>query len=196
MIDPTNITNYNLTDAELEEHILFWVTAAGKNGKTAARSLEKFLSGIKYNDKQRPFEAIRSASFCFNNFPKIMKAAGIGCHTHKSKTFIELALSNLNLRECTVNDLEKIYGIGMKTSRCFIIHSRKNAQYAGLDTHILKHLSANGVKDVPKQTPSSKKQYIRLEKEMLRLAKDAGMSPADYDLTVWNKYSIKNVNTA
>ena len=193
MIDPANITNYNLTDQELEECILFWVCAAGKNGTTAARSLDKFLSGITYSNAS-PFEAIRSASFCFNNFPKILKAAGIGCYTHKSKTFIELALSNINLRTCTVETLEKIYGIGKKTSRCFILHSRENAQYAGLDTHLLKHLRAVGIEDVPKQTPSSNKQYKRLENEVLKLARAAGMSPANYDLMIWNKYSIKSKN--
>jgi len=190
MIDPTNITNYNLTDDELEEHLLFWVCAAGKNGTTAASCLERFLSGITYNNMS-PFEAIRNASFCFNNFPRIMKAAGIGCYTHKSRTFIELALSGLNLKTCTVKDLEKIYGIGMKTSRCFIIHSRKNAQHAGLDTHLLKHLRAKGISDVPKQTPSSKKQYKRLEQEVLKLAKGAGMSPAEYDLKIWKSYAVK-----
>lgn len=190
MIDPTNITNYNLTDSELEEYILFWVTAAGKNGTTAARCLDKFLSGIIYNNMS-PFEAIRSASFCFNNFPSMMKAAGIGCYTHKSRTFIELALSNINLRICNTKDLEKIYGIGMKTSRCFIMHSRKNAQYAGLDTHLLKHLRAEGVEAVPTQTPSSKKQYERLEKEVLRLAKAAGMTPANYDLKIWKSYAVR-----
>ena len=190
MIDPTTITDYNLTTAELEERLLFWVCAAGKNGATAARCLEKFLSMITYNNAT-PFEAIRNASFCFNSFPKIMKAAGIGCYTHKSRTFIELALSGINLKTCTVDDLEKIYGIGMKTSRCFILHSRKNAQHAGLDTHLLKHLRVKGVDNVPKQTPSSKKQYKRLEHEVLKLAKGAKMRPADYDLMVWKSYSVK-----
>jgi thermostable 8-oxoguanine DNA glycosylase len=75
----------------------------------------------------------------------------------------------------------------MKTSRCFIIHSRPNAQYAALDTHILKHMRSLGY-DTPKSTPS-KKQYLHLEKEFLKLAKKADMSPANYDLMIWNKYS-------
>lgn len=191
MIDPTNITNYNLTDEELEEHILFWVCAAGKNGTTAARSLDKLLSIIVY-DGRSPFEAIRYICNCAGiNIPLMMKDVGIGCYKHKSRTFYELAHSDLNLRTCAPEDFEKIYGIGRKTSRCFILHSRKDAQCAGLDTHMLKHLRAVGVENVPEQTPASKKQYERLEKEVLKLANGAGMSPADYDLKVWNSYSVK-----
>ncbi len=84
-----------------------------------------------------------------------------------------------------------IYGIGMKTSRCFLIHSRKNVQYAGIDTHMLKNLRAHGIEGVPKTTPTSKKLYRRLELEVLRLSKEAGMSPAEYDLNVWNTYAVK-----
>lgn len=43
MIDPTNITDYNLSKEKLEEVILFWVCAAGKNGVTATKSLERTL---------------------------------------------------------------------------------------------------------------------------------------------------------
>ena len=195
MIDPSNITNYNLTDAELEEHILFWVAAAGKNGRTAARRLEVFLTMITYNGMS-PFEAIRNQhdnnnDHVYDTIPELMKLAGMGCYTHKSRTFIELALANLDLRTCTIEDLEKIYGIGSKTARCFILHSRKGARLSGLDTHMLKHLKEVGIEDVPKSTPSSKKKYMMLEQEVLRLVDEAGMSPADYDLKIWNKYSTK-----
>lgn len=187
MIDPSKITIYNATDDKLEELILFWVCAAGKNGRTAARCLEKFINATG-GRTHSPFNAVRKTK----NLPRLMKNCGIGCYTVKSKAFKELANSGINLRTCTAEDLEKIYGIGMKTSRCFIIHSRKNARYAGLDTHILKYLRTQGVKDVPKSTPSSKKQYERLEKEFIKLADKAGMSVADFDLMLWNKYSVKS----
>jgi endonuclease III len=121
----------------------------------------------------------------------LMKGSGIGCYNLKSRTFRELAHADLDLKTCTTDDLEKIPGIGMKTSRCFIIHSRQGARYAGLDTHILKFLRSAGVENVPKATPSSKKEYLRLEKEFLRLADLAGKAPAVFDLEIWNKYSIK-----
>lgn len=193
MIDPENITNYNLTDNELEEHALFWVCAAGKNGRTAARCLDNLMDTIE-GHYWGPMKAIFMASYKFN-FPYLMRDHGIGCYMSKARSFLELAVevgaNRLNLRTCTADDLEKIYGIGMKTSRCFIMHSRKEARYAGLDTHMLKHLRAVGVENVPKSTPISKKEYLRLEREVLKLADEAGLGPAVLDLQVWNKYSIK-----
>ena len=195
MIDPANITNYDLSDAELEEHLLFWVCAAGKNGTTAARCLEKLLSAITFNSIT-PFYAIKLVAD--TNVPKplleLLKWAGIGCYTHKARTFKELVNKKLDLRTCTTDELEDVYGIGMKTSRCFLLHTRKNVQVAGLDTHMLRHLTNLGISRVPKSTPASKKQYLRLENQVLKLAKEAGMSPAEYDLMIWNKYKVK-VNT-
>ena len=192
MIDPENVTNYNMTSNQLEEFILFWICAAGKNGKTAARCLDNLLSDLKmyFSFKFSPFELIRKTHIYSNNLPDWLKVNGIGCYNSKARTMLEISNSKLDLKTCSVDDLEKIYGIGMKTSRCFIIHSRRNSNYAGLDTHVLKHLREVGIENVPKSTPSSKKQYKRLEKEFLKLAKGAGTFPADYDLMVWNKYSV------
>jgi len=76
----------------------------------------------------------------------------------------------------------------MKTSRCFILHSRKDSRYAGLDTHILKFLKGYGFK-VPKATPA-KKKYLELEQQFLYIADSQNKSPAELDLEVWNAYSL------
>ena len=178
------VTNYNMSNSELEEFILFWVCAAGKNGRTAARCLDNLLNDI--NGKKAPFKTIASVK----NLARKMKSHGIGCYSSKARSFKELATSKLNLKTCAPRDLEEIFGIGPKTARCFILHSRKNAQVAGIDTHMLKHLKKLGY-NVPKNTPIGKK-YLALEKEVLSLAKEAGMSPADYDLMIWNEYSVKS----
>jgi len=194
MIDPEKVTNFNQTNKQLEEFILFWVCAAGKNGRTAARCLDKFLkhTAAMYLNNT-PFNAIVTTHALFD-LPQTLKHCGIECFTNKAKTFYELACKSikgeLNLRTCSVTDLESIYGIGPKTARCFALHSRENAQVAGLDTHMLKHLKSLGY-DVPKSTPTGKK-YLTLEKHVLSLAKGAGMTPAEYDLAIWNKYSIKS----
>jgi len=188
MIDPSNITTNTATLDELEELILFWVCAAGKNGRTAARCLDTLLDSI-HKEGCSPFDCIRA---CNKPLPQLLKMCGIGCYNSKAKSFIQLSESSLNLRTCTADDLESIHGIGMKTARCFIMHSRSTARYAGLDTHILKHLRTKGVENVPKSTPSSKREYKRLEKEVLKLADKAGMSPSQYDLMIWNKYSVKS----
>jgi thermostable 8-oxoguanine DNA glycosylase len=194
MVNPEKITNYRLTDSQLEEHILFWVCAAGKNGRTAAKSLNKLLKMV-CGPLGGPMHGVFVASNLYD-LPDLMRACGIGCFNNKARTFTELATEvlggRLNLRTCSADDLEKIYGIGMKTSRCFIMHSRDNARCAGLDTHILKYLKAEGIENVPKSTPGSKKQYKRLEQEFLRLADEQGKQPATLDLEVWNKYSVKS----
>jgi 3-methyladenine DNA glycosylase/8-oxoguanine DNA glycosylase len=188
MIDPEKITEYDPPVKRLEELMLFWICAAGKNGHTAARCLDSLLKSIDDKKGRSPFELVRRTP----GLPELMKIHGIGCYNSKARTFKEIARSGLDLKTCTTEELEAIHGIGMKTSRCFIMHSRRDANCAGLDTHILKHLRAKGVKNVPKATPGTKKEYLRLEKEMLKLIKKSGMSAADYDLMIWNKYSVKS----
>lgn len=189
MINPEKITNYNLEANELEEVILFWVCAAGKNGTTMSRLLNKLLTTIGAFEFSSIFNTLKTYSVW--ELAIELREHGIGCYNQKARTIIELVNADLDLQTCTAEDLEQIYGIGMKTSRCFILHSRKDAAYAGIDTHMLKHLRERGVDNVPKTTPSSKKQYKRLELEVLRLSKEAGISPADYDLQIWNTYAVK-----
>jgi hypothetical protein len=194
MIDPTNMTNYNQTIAQLQESLLFWVCAAGKNGKTAARCLELLLNKITHGN-EAPFKAL--LNYAANNvgtplhgMDSLLKYCGIGCYTNKAKTFIALACCGLDLETCSVEDLEKIHGIGMKTARCFIIHSRRNATCAGLDTHVLKFLRLMGF-DAPKSTPP-KRKYLQLEQEFVKLACTYNKTIAELDLEVWNHYSEIN----
>lgn len=183
-VDPDDITSYNCSSSELELRILFWVSAAGKNGNTAARCLQRLLD--KFKDLGRtPFSIIKKIP----NLSQEMKAAGIGCYSGKAITFLQLAESGLDLKTCSVENLEGIKGIGPKTARCFLIHSRPNQRLAGLDTHILKYLREQGV-DAPTSTPTGKK-YRELEKEFLKLADKAGKSVADFDLEIWLSYRRK-----
>lgn len=187
MIDAENITDYTLDTAELEARLIFWVFAAGKNGTRAANITNYLLNYWRNIDKtSSPFNMLMY--YPYGELSDLLKQLKTGCHNIKAKTLYDICRANIDLATCTATDLEKIYGIGMKTSRCFIIHSRKDAQYAGLDTHMLKHLKSLG-HDVPKSTPT-KNKYLTLEKTVLILAKQAGKSPAEYDLEVWNKYKI------
>lgn len=190
MIDPTNITNFYLSDIELEEVLLWWICAAGKNAITASRCLESFLLEIHNNKKPYfPFNSILKLDQ--KSLPFLLKSHGIGCYNNKAKTFWELANSKLNLRTCSPQDLEKIHGIGMKTSRCFLIHSREKAECAGLDTHVLKFMRMVGI-DAPKSTPS-KKEYLKIEKEFIKIVEKSKMPVAEVDLLIWNYFS-KNKN--
>lgn len=192
MIDPTNITNYNLSRPELEEHILFWVCAAGKNGVTAAKCLDKFINILKerYGQIYTPFSLIKlSDAERKLNLVRDIKSAGIGNYNLKSITFKTLAESSIDLKTCTVDDLESIMGIGPKTARCFLIHSRPNQRLAGLDVHILRFLSDRGYK-VPKSTPVGKK-YKEIEQWFIKEADRENKDIATFDLEIWNKYRSK-----
>ena len=188
MIDPTKITNYRLSIAKTEEVILFWVCAAGKNGVTAAKCLDRLLSAWRDKvlvDKPSPFDIVRHINQ-FGDLANEMKKYGIGCYNSKAKTFVAFTQRNLDLKKCSVEELESIPGIGPKTARCFLIHSRKNQQYAGLDTHVLKFLRDKG-HEVPKSTPTGKK-YRDLEVVFLKYVAESGMTVADFDLMIWNDY--------
>jgi hypothetical protein len=190
MIDPTKITNYRLSQAKTEEVLLFWVCAAGKNGVTAAKCLDRLLStwrerASRIKPKPSPFDIIRHISQV-GDLADEMKNHGIGCYNAKAKTFLHLVGKSMDLKKCTVEDLESVPGIGPKTARCFLIHSRPNQQYAGLDTHVLKFLRDKG-HEVPKSTPTGKK-YRDLETVFLKYVAESGMTVADFDLMIWNDY--------
>lgn len=178
MIDPTNITNFNLTEEQLEEHVLWWVCAAGKNGVTAAKCLDNLLNYWKFGS---PFETIRK----IDNLEQELKRFGIGCYKSKAKAFKQLVNSGINLKTCTVEELEEIHGVGPKTSRCFLLHSRLNQRYAGLDRHLLNYLRELGY-FVPKSTPTGNK-YRQIEKIFLELADKSGKTISQLDLEIWSR---------
>lgn len=92
----------------------------------------------------------------------------------------------VDVETVTVEELESFSGIGPKTARFFVVHTRKNQRHAILDTHILKYLRQNGI-NAPKSTPSGK-AYLTLEQEFLKLADKSGMSLADFDLMLWKSF--------
>ncbi len=197
MVDPKTITDFDLSHNQLEERILFWVLAAGKNGTMAAKNLRR----LHYRLDSTRRSTIRSrVHFCeiFNIIQLLhygekdnqwlasdMKHYGIGCYNNKSQTFIDLAHSGLDLKKCTVAELEAIKGIGPKTARGFIIHSRPDQKYACLDTHLLRWLGERGHK-VPKSTPTGKR-YRELEAIFLNICEEMNTSPAELDLEIWNQ---------
>lgn len=190
LVDPDDITDFNLDKAGLRLVMLFWICAAGKKAKTAASNLNRLLEyGHKIFSKDDPFDIICSFG---DSLPEALRSHGIGCYNNKSRTMLALVFSGLDLKNCSVSDLEMIPGIGPKTARCFLIHSREGVRYAGLDTHCLKYMRDNGV-DVPKSTPSGKK-YLELERIFLDMAAASGKTIAEFDLDIWRSYSSGVIN--
>jgi hypothetical protein len=184
MITPTQITNFNRTDAELQAFWLFGAFCAGKNSDYAAKCLSRLLHRA---EAKNPFDYLRELGE--TNIHNALVASRIGQYARLLK-FIMQSL-DLDLRTATLEDLMKVHGIGPKTARFFLLHSRADYPCAVLDTHILKYLRDKDARNVPAITPSSKTVYADLEERFLFHARldFPHMSVADVDLTLWMKYS-------
>jgi thermostable 8-oxoguanine DNA glycosylase len=197
MIDPRFITKYDRTDSELQELAVFSICVAGKNAKTIAKAVDK-LKGILCGEGLDGLILIEIYKYNRTAFDKdylanLMSKCGIGCASNRVRPCINLArkvLANANyLRECTVEDLESIWGIGSKTARFFILHSRAGARVAALDIHLLRFLKDCGI-DAPRTTPpKGSDKYKQLEQNFLKIADLLGESPSGLDLKIWNNYS-------
>jgi endonuclease III len=92
---------------------------------------------------------------------------------------------NLDLRTASVAELMNVFGVGAKSSRFFVLHSRANCDCAVLDVHILRWMRKRGIQ-TPEQTPSGKK-YLELERVFLALARGEfpNVPIAQVDLLIW-----------
>lgn len=187
MIDPYNITNYNRTQYELEEFILFCVAVAGKTAKVIARQLDLFLSPANTT----PFQYIQYLSHS-GQLESQLRQAKLGQYTKLVTAYTELSRWSFDqLKNCMPNDLESIKGIGPKTSRFFILHSQSNAQYVVLDRHVLKYLKEQLCwENVPSNTPTSS-QYAYWEEKLLKHLRQNNIPLAEFDLETWKQYAVK-----
>jgi thermostable 8-oxoguanine DNA glycosylase len=186
MITPTDITNFSRSQAELEEFLLFAVLVAGKTARIQAQKLEQFL---QVNPNLTPFEHIRSLEES-NMLDHWIRQFKLGQYNRLGKAFRSILMFQNKLDTVTLDELESVAGIGPKTARFFLLHSRPNQKMAALDTHILKFMASKGHK-VPKSTPP-KKQYNQIEKDFLAECEQAGKSVAEMDLQIWEAYSEKS----
>ena len=184
MIDPLHITKFDRSIAELEDLILNAIAFAGKNAVQQSLKMHALLSD---EERVSPFEKIRGWERS-GTLMKKLQGSKIGKYSLLAKAYSSLALSGIDLRTCDVRELESFHGIGPKTARLFILHSRAGQEYIVLDTHVLKEMRSLGF-SVPKSTPSGK-TYARLEREYAQHLKSSGITDfASHDLSVWKKYA-------
>lgn len=192
MIDLTKVPYYDMPQVWLEEFALLAIAVAGKTATVVAPRLSNMLVALhcKYGImSNNPFQIIRLSGL--ETIQSYLKMYGIGCYNAKGKSMYQLAVRCPNLSVCTVETLESVYGIGPKTARFIILHTRRDAKVAVLDTHILKYMAHMSYK-VPKSTPSGK-QYQRIEKLFIELweLEGNGKTLAEYDAFIWNEYRRK-----
>ena len=191
LINPYDITNYNRTRAELEEFLLFTIVVAGKTAYIQANKLEQFLVKIKndFNLNLSPFELLKylHGTDNLNDYVLISK---LGQYNKILKAFKFLCENNIDLSSCSIDELEQIPGVGPKTSRFFLLHSRK-CDVGILDVHLLKWIKSLGYENAPKTTPSDKKIYKKWELVFLDYCKNNNKNPAEFDLEIWKSYAKK-----
>ena len=188
LINPKKITDFNRTKADLELFAIFAVCVAGKKAQQTADKVNNHFRDTQTPTKQlTPFETIKSL-VNIRVFGAYLQHAELGQYKRIYRALRDLAESGLDLKTCSVEDLEAIHGIGPKTSRFIIMHSRPNQRLATLDTHILRWMRDQGI-NTPKATPQSKKLYKELEDKFLTLCDKCAILPSQLDLKIWKQYS-------
>ncbi len=170
------------TQYKLEYKLLFSLVVAGKSAKFAEKVMRKFLPLSLRDVGVGPFWHVRTLA-AGNDLGNTLRDCKSGNYTKLEHAFKSLVEADLDLRLCSPQDLEKIKGIGPKTSRFFILWTRPNARYAALDTHILKWMRYLGY-NAPLTTPTGKK-YAELELAFLAEADERKIKPAKLDYAIW-----------
>jgi endonuclease III len=189
MIDPTRITNFERTDNELQAFALFALLVAGKNSDVTARKLAELAS--KVDASNGVLSALGNMDETdLHNFLVANKVGQYGRIVPAIRR-----LSRLNLRQCTLDELMSIPGIGPKTARFFLLHSRRHVNVAVLDVHVLRWMR-RFYEDAPTNTPQGL-DYVKWENLYcsLRTSYYPCMSAADADLMIWMKESGRSEST-
>jgi hypothetical protein len=168
---------------ELQYRLLYAIVVAGKSATFAEAAMQRFFSA--YGGRDTPFAWIGSLK-AQHQLAHALRGARMGNYGKLERSFSALAETEneLDLASCSPDRLERIHGIGPKTSRFFILWTRPGARFAALDTHILKWLRFLGQR-APKTTPSSP-HYRRLEQVFLQEADRRGVQPRTLDGIIWD----------
>ena len=194
MIDPYNITKYDRTQNELEEFLLFCIVVAGKTAYIQSRKLDEFLTSLNKRlmmpENVYPFQSLKSANQHGILMEEILKAK-LGQYKKIYNGFKYITEHEYDLTRMNPDLLERIPGVGMKTSRFFLLHSDINYKdkIAILDTHILKFIKENIDDRAPKSTPTIRVTYKYWEDLFLYWCELNNKNVADFDLEVWKSYA-------
>lgn len=188
MINPAEVTNYNRTQSELEEFILFCINVAGKKSAIEAPKLEVFIERAKNITKEStPFNCIRKL-IKLGRLNEIMHWAKLSPYAQRYNSYVAVAKIK-DLQTVTLNRLLQVPGIGLKTARFFLSHSREDFDEPMLDTHILRFLRDQGYSDAPKSTPTNENTYYYFANIFKNIARQLGKTVTDLDLEIWKQYS-------
>jgi len=196
MIDPNDVTDTARSGRQLEEFLLFCIVVAGKNADQQTRKLEAFLQGGE------PFAFIRSLG-ANGGVEERLERVRLGKYRLLGESFRQVARAGIDLRKCPWEELTQFPGIGIKTAKFFVLHSRPGAMHGVLDTHVLgwmrERLAAAGVRrpEVPRHSPQDRAAYAFWETVyfglvLARVAERGAAPPepvnwAQVDLDLWKE---------
>ena len=137
-----------------------------------------------------PFQTLKSAEQHGILMEEILKAK-LGQYKKIYSGFKYICSNQYDLNKMTPELLEKIPGVGMKTSRFFLLHSDSfySNKIAILDTHILKFIKENIDDKAPKSTPTIRVTYKYWEDRFLFWCEQNNKNVADFDLEVWKSFA-------
>lgn len=173
---------------EKEYFLIFSIIVAGRNAKMATEKTWRLLEFTW--GEETPFDLIKHY-IDHNTLTQKLKSLKIGQYTRIEKALKDII--NLNVETCSLEDLLACHGVGNKTARFFLLNTRKDAEYAVLDTHILKWLNSlfGNWMNVPKSTPTSGSRYALWEYKAIQAMKkeypERTLAQADFE--IWKTFA-------
>ena len=187
MINPAEVKNYNRTQFELEEFLLFGINVAGKKSSIEAPKLERFLRGARQLEVT-PFEWIRLL-IKDGSLLDSLNANRISPYRMRYNSYIDVVKLG-DLSKVTLDELEEqVRGVGLKTARFFLSNTRADFDEPMLDTHIMSWFRDQGHTDAPESTPQNEKVYAFWANIFKKYAKQLGQSVRELDIQIWKEYS-------
>lgn len=180
---------------ETQAKLLYGLIVAGKSATFADRVLKDFLARAKAlirkeghgnSNKLPPFGILANLSDW--NLNAILFESKSGNYGKLFRAFREIANQQftLDLFTCKPSDLEKIHGVGPKTSRFVIMWIRPEEIHAALDVHVLRWMREKmNLADAPHSTPSDPAKYSYWENMFVSIAADMGKTPRELDIEIW-----------
>src|ERR1035437_6091464 len=126
MIDPFKITNFERSEEEAQEFLLFALSVAGKTAVVISKAVDNFLqmASQQYANQSEkvygntlPFNLITLMKED-NTLEYFIKESKLGKHKVLTKGFSQLP--KIDVKTATIDQLEEICGCGEKTSRFFL----------------------------------------------------------------------------
>lgn len=172
MIDPDHMTDFERDLEDLRTFAVFCTLSGNRPSERVAAWVNEVYEGWDWlDDISRP------------DLEDVL--APIGLQTQFAKALKGLRDANLDLHTCTPGDLCAVPYIGPKKARMFVLHTRREQNYAVLDVRVLKWLRQQGYPKAPKNTPSSEKAYQKWEKIFIEEALKHYSSLAEADIEIW-----------